>query len=329
MAECSGSPDASAATTAGLPPNLHTALEPALIDACDGRLRDVEWFRTNWQASGSSTGYALLDTPSGPEEVVVKMPVGEQEHAWTVGLGAAAAENGPTPRVFASGDVLGAHAVRWFVCERCPGQPISHGISRESVEALLEATADWYVAAGHVRAPADPPDGPDWAQLLHKSRDFLRDSRPAHAQRWNSAVHAVEKILDRLVAKWETRPITTWCHGDLHPGNAMRRASGQCMLLDLSLVHAGHWVEDAVYLERLFWGHSEKLEGLKPTKHLAKLMRERKAVHGEDHAGLANTRRVLMAACVPAFAAREWSPAYANGALALLERLMPLVNSRV
>lgn len=57
---------------------------------------------------------------------------------------------------------------------------------------------------------------------------------------------------------WESRPRDTWCHGDLHPGNAMRRdlgngQRGRCVLLDLAFVHPGHWVEDAVYIERQFW----------------------------------------------------------------------------
>ncbi len=44
-----------------------------------------------------------------------------------------------------------------------------------------------------------------------------------------------------------------------------------CVLVDLALVHPGHWVEDALYLERQYWGHSDLLKGVKPASELARL----------------------------------------------------------
>ena len=38
-------------------------------------------------------------------------------------------------------------------------------------------------------------------------------------------------------------------------------------------VGLGHWVEDAIYLERIYWAHPEKLCGVKPVKALAKALR--------------------------------------------------------
>ena len=173
------------------------------------------------------------------------------------------------------------------------------------------------------------------------------------AQRWNQAIKHVQHVLPRLVARWESRPINTWCHGDLHPGNAMRRPAAAggplppgatpgggdggptpadnpapCVLLDLALVHAGHWVEDAVYLERLYWGKPELLHGVKPVSALSKFRKEL-GLHpapGEDSAMLASVRRVLMAASAPAYLHREGHPRYVHTALETIERLLPLVS---
>jgi hypothetical protein len=41
---------------------------------------------------------------------------------------------------------------------------------------------------------------------------------------------------------------------------------------------------------------------------------------------LANTRRVLMAASVPAFLLHEGHPRYVHAALELIEKLLPLVG---
>ena len=41
------------------------------------------------------------------------------------------------------------------------------------------------------------------------------------------------------------------------------------VLIDLAEVRPGHWVEDAVYLERLHWARPERLKGRNPVKLLA------------------------------------------------------------
>ena len=55
----------------------------------------------------------------------------------------------------------------------------------------------------------------------------------------------------------------------------MRRLSpekgtrGRCVLIDLALVGPGCWIEDALYLERLFWGQEDQLFGMDPLGTLA------------------------------------------------------------
>jgi len=151
----------------------------------------------------------------------------------------------------------------------------------------------------------------------------------AEEQRWNEALKSVQRIIARLVDRWNARPINAWCHGDLHPGNAMRRGRASpgegCVLIDLALVHPGHWVEDAVYLERLYWAKPELLCGAKPVSAIARHLREAGRIGPEDYSGLANIRRCLMAATVPLYLEHEGHPKYVHAALEVLERVLPLL----
>jgi hypothetical protein len=109
----------------------------------------------------------------------------------------------------------------------------------------------------------------------------------------------------------------------------MRRpgtAPNCCVLIDLALVRPGHWIEDAVYLERQFWAHPEQLFGVHPVSHLARLRREQGLSTDGDYGQLANVRRVLMAACVPALFPQEGSTRYVQAALDLLLRVLPQVG---
>ncbi len=321
---------------------LAVFLEPALREACGGRLSKVEWFRSSWQAGGAGTGYATFtDDEGGEHQAVVKLPVGPVEHDWTTALGAisperpcAAAACGPTPMVFAAGRSLGGYDLAWIVMERFAGSPLSQELNKQTVCELLETAVEWYCCARERRevTSADARPERDWELLLSKAREVAREGGIADAQHWNKLVHHVQKALPRLLSVWASRRVETWCHGDLHPGNAMWRSNGsgegrRCVLIDLSLVHAGNWVEDAVYLERLFWGQKDRLDGVKPVARMAKALKER-GLHPEreDYALLANVRRLLMAACVPTALAREGHPRYVGAALETLERLLPLLT---
>lgn len=342
---------------AGGASSLAAALEPVLRTVCQDRLSAVEWFRSSWQAGGAATGFATFQVEGAePVPVVVKLPVGPAEFRWTVALGGLphAAEKlddgplddggmcevspgyacamGPTPRVFAAGTVIGGYDLAWLVVERLHGTPVSGSMSRASIESMLRAAADWYARAARLRT-IDGSRGlktEDWEGLLAKAREAIKTHHIAEQQRWNHIVHQVQRALPTLLPRWNARPINTWCHGDLHPGNAMLRngfagnGTGGCVLIDLALVHPGHWVEDAVYLERLHWGRSEALDGVKPVNFLARACRDAGLSTAEDYTLLANVRRVLMAATAPAFLAREGHPKYIHAALETLERCMPL-----
>jgi hypothetical protein len=329
-------------------PNGHTdysslaaALEPSLIAACDGDLSNIEWFRSTWQSGGAATARAKFSLTDGRiADVIVKLPVGPAEYRWTTGMEGLDAPEGPhcelehgcTPRVFAAGTELGGYDLAWLVVERLAGQPLSHHTDHEGVHDLMAAAVDWYARAATLRsiAGAEPPRR-DWSEPLHRAREALKSATIADHHRWVDAVKHVQKALPRLTQLWESRPINTWCHGDLHPGNVMRRAGmgdghGRCVLIDLAMVHAGHWVEDAVYLERLYWGRPDLLHGVKPVSAVARLLKDRGLFGGEDYALLANVRRVLMGACAPAYLEKEGNAKYLHSALEHVERLLPLVT---
>ncbi len=331
--------------------SLGPALQAALVNACReshaATLTDIRWFRSDWQRGGGSTASAIFEAGTGPMEVVVKLPVGPVEFRWTTGLSAACeAMDASTPRVLASGQTLNGYDLGWLVIEKLPGLPIGARLDAQGIEDILIALADFHDRAARchsvVGREREAP-APDWEKLLHKSRDVIHHGKLANAQKWNHAVHDVQKHLPQLLRRWEARHINTWCHGDLHPGNAMRRATacalengsrpksgishlGPAVLLDMALVHPGHWVEDALYFERVYWGRKEQLRTVNLVSTLARIRRHRRHDDHEDYGMLANVRRVLSAAAAPGLLEREGNPRYLAHALDLIHRLLPQVG---
>jgi hypothetical protein len=103
----------------------------------------------------------------------------------------------------------------------------------------------------------------------------------------------------------------------------MRGAMAICM--PATGCDPGHWLEDAIYLERQHWGHVDLLYGIKPLSELARLRRARGMPVDDHYPQLANIRRVLMASCAPAMMEREGDKAYLHAALEVLERFLPQV----
>jgi len=316
--------------------SLGSMLGPVIRETCGGKLGPIEWFRSTWQRSGAATGFSTWSTPDAePIDVMIKFPLGPREHAWTTRLGRVAPEQWtsaasldlPTPRVVASGDTLGGYDFAWVVMERFRGHPVAASLSGETLTALVETLADFHERARAMGTPGDAPDPPDWPRLVAKARELIPECGIDEPQRWSRALKRLSRHLPRFVEAWAARPIVHWCHGDAHPGNAMFRTlpdkSSRCVLIDLGLVHAGHWVEDAIYLERLFWGREDKLYGIDPVSAIRRAREARGLPIGEGVERLADLRRGLMAACVPVFLAREGHPWYVGAALERLERILP------
>jgi len=308
-------------------PAFATSLGPALIEHCGGRLSNLEWFRSTWQHGGAATGFARWKHDDGSvSDVLVKLPIGPVEFRWTSQL-SNHDETSPTPRVIACGPSLAGYDLAWVIVERLEGHTLSHGWNRDALEDLLRSAALLQARAGVATPVAAAPPSPDWGRLIARAREIARTSELPEAQHWNEVEKRVQRVLPRLSARWAARPIDSWCHGDLHPGNAMRRrGSGACVLIDLALVHAGSWVEDAVYLERQFWGRPEQLFDVHPVSILARHRRELGLRTDGDYGALANIRRVLMAACAPVYLVREGHPKYLHAALETIDRLLPQVS---
>jgi hypothetical protein len=324
--------------------DLAELLDPAIHEAADGRLGPISWFRSTHQRGGSATGYSTWRFPDGADSpVLVKLPVGPVEHRWTCGLGRVEPDHWhdrwalslPTPRVIAAGDSLGGYEVAWIVTERLT--PAGQG-DAGLVEDLLRAAADFHAAAMKI-APLEPkPPAPDWEKAIERSRAIARGDGIPEAHRWSDVLRRVSRTLPILRHRWESRPINAWCHGDLHPGNVLRRALPDevpdpdlvnrhgCVLIDLALVHPGHWIEDALYVERQYWSRPDVLGALKPVPMLARLRRERGLPTDEHYGELAMVRRVLTGACAPALLDREGNPAYLHAALETVERYLPQVS---
>jgi hypothetical protein len=317
---------------------LAVALAPVMRRVTGERLGPVTWFRCRWQRGGAATGLSTWRRDDGRViDVFVKLPVGFVEYRWTTELGrldeasweSPAALRLPVPRVAAHGTELGGYDLAWIVTERLPGHPLALGLDHDGLVDLIDAAAEFQASAMKVAPLGTPPPSPDWDHLLERSKAVLRDHDVPETPKWKDALRHVHKALPLLKAAWHARPINAWCHGDLHAGNCMRRDAGDgrapCVLIDLALVHAGHWLEDAIYLERQHWGHADLLHGVKPLGELAKRRRERGLPVDDGYPRLANIRRVLMASCAPAMIDREGDRAYLHAALDVLQRFLPQV----
>lgn len=326
---------------------LASALAPALVEATGGRLGSIEWFRSPHQRGGASTAFCTYADHQGRTlPAVLKVPVGPAEYRWTTELSRLIGTGGPVPstvRVLAHGTSVGGADLAWLVLERLQGHTLHDGWCRESLEDLVRACAAMQAGACRV-APeiTRPAESPDWERQIARAREVARASGLPEAQHWNESVKKVQRALPHLAGLWARRPIDSWCHGDLHPGNAMHRAPGAdgaeggeggeggdrgngCVLIDLALVHAGHWVEDAIYLERQFWGKPELLFGVHTVSLMARHRRDLGLRTDGDYGLVANLRRVLMAACAPAHVAAEGNPRYLHAALETIDRVLPQV----
>lgn len=314
---------------------LAQALAPALVRECggEGRLSNLTWFRSDQQRGGGTTASAVLRGDDGLETpVIVKLPVGYQEWKWTTRLAELQErdERPVTPRVLKCGLELGGHDLAWLVIERLPGRTIGSSMDEGTVRGVLEACARLQQLCPQVEnATAREPRRTDWEMMMRRSRDALHRGTvlsPHDAQVWNNELKAVHRVLPALLARWEARAKGDWCHGDLHGGNAVRDEHGRVVLIDLALVHAGHWIEDALYFERVHWGNPAAMCGVNPLKELA-LHRRELGLHCEgDYGRLAAVRRVLTASCAPALIEREGNKAYLDAALEIIRKNLSMAS---
>jgi hypothetical protein len=285
-------------------------------------LADLHWFRADWQRGGAATGFAQFEENGESAAAMAKLPIPPQELRWLERLQPQHHAAGDVvPRLLASGWELGGYDLAWVVMERLPHGPLDASWQGQEWDHLIDALVRFQQAAS--AHPVDqPPRDEDWSKILRRSREHLRDSQIADVKQWNHAIKAVQKKLPEMMKVWNDRDVKQWCHGDVHLGNAMTRVAppnGPALLFDLAAVHAGHWVEDAIYLEHLFWAHPQRVGDRKLTNQIARTRKKTGLRVEEDWPVLARIRRVLLAAAGPAYAMYRGDPSHLAACRQMIE----------
>ena len=305
--------------------NLAAALVPSLQQACEDRLGDVNWFRADWQRGGAATGHTSFTIARDDlQPAVVKLPVAQRELRWIRRINESRDEPLIGPRLFASGDSLGGYDLAWVVMERFPHGPLGLRWSEDHIPRIADAAARFHRIALSYPV-SEPPRDEDWGELVDGALESVRVNRLPGDDRWIRLLKALRDRLDGFVTEWRARDVRQWLHGDLHLANAMSRTSldaGPVCLIDFAEVHSGHWLEDAVYLERQLWARPERMKNHKPVKVLAEARRRNGLPVENNYARLAMIRRALLAATAPRFLRTEGHPAHLEACLDWLERAL-------
>ncbi len=307
------------------PQGLAGSLEPVLAEACEGKLSTVTWFRTDWQRGGAATGTADFDESSDkPAKVVVKLPVVQRELEWMRRLQAGDGDDAVVPKLYASGQTLAGYDLAWLVIERFDHGPLGLHWHDDHIRRIAEAAARFHAAAA--RWPVDqPPKSEPWDDELKQSQQSLKINPLPRRQEWRTAVKTLRHRLGRLLEHWDARDVDQWLHGDLHLANAMSRVSmesGPVCLIDLAEIRAGHWVEDAVYLERQLWARPRRLKATYPVKAIAAARKRTGLPVEEDYPRLAMIRRALLAGTAPCFLKSEGDSRHLEACLEWLLRAL-------
>jgi aminoglycoside phosphotransferase (APT) family kinase protein len=300
--------------------SLAASLAPVLAQACDGRLGEITWFKADWQRGGAATGASLwrLDDEPAPRPVIVKLPVVQRELLWSRRL-QTSEPDAVVPRLYASDQTLAGYDLAWIVIERLEHGPLGMHWHDDHVPRMAEACAKFHAAAAMFEID-QPPRIEDWDILLAEAGENARVNNIPKRTEWAAAIKNLRQHLAPLASEWEQRT-TQWLHGDLHLANAMSRENiehGPVCLIDLAEVHAGHWVEDAVYLERQLWARADRLKAHKPVKEIAAARRRLGLPVENEYPRLAMIRRALLAGTAPRFMKSEGHPVYLDACLAWL-----------
>lgn len=294
-------------------------LEDELRQACNDRLVDIHWFRTDWQRGGASTGKGIiLDEKLKPHTVVIKLPVPDVERLW---LDRLSNTTDIIPTLYAHGDQLGQYPLNWVVMEYLPYGPLSKQWDGNEFDLLIQAYGRLAKAMSQFPINQIAPQK-DWELILHKSREMVHMHSLENEQRWGKTLKKAQRKIKNWLKVLEDEPQTHWCHGDLHLGNALSRVpppDGPALLIDFACVHTGHWLSDAVYLEHLFWARRDRLEGRKICSMIAKQRKKQGLKVCADWPKWAKIRRALLAISTPAMLEHDGSPLHVQAALKVLE----------
>jgi hypothetical protein len=302
----------------GIPSSLACSLEPILRKQTNNRLDNIHWFRTDWQRGGAATAFATWNDKDKETEVVIKLPVNQRELLWTRQM---QEPDSVVPLLLASGEQLNGYDLTWMIIERFPFGPLGKHWEPNNIERVAQAAAHFTKKASSF--PVNQKGRrEDWETLLKTAKNSVRENHIEKESTWKKMHSLIGKKLDILMEIWRSRRIDQWLHGDLHLANAMCRSDkpdAKVALIDLAEVHAGHWIEDAVYLERQLWGHNTRLKATKPVSSMASARRALGMYVDDDYSNLVDVRRLMLAATAPAFMQSEGDPRYLASCLLQLQ----------
>jgi hypothetical protein len=302
--------------------SLAASFAPVIAEACDGRLGEVTWFRADWQRGGAATGKATFRLDDGHEvPVVLKLPVVQRELHWMRRMQDSDDPDPVVPRLYASGTAIGGYDLAWIIIEQFEHGPLGLRWHEDHIERVADAAARFHARAAAFPVDQEPAVEP-WNDLLKQALESVKVNALPDQKRWSDGIKTLRRRLDPLIDEWHARDARQWLHGDLHLANAMSRHDmnhGTVSLIDLAEVHAGHWIEDAVYLERQLWARPERTKRHKPVRTVAAARRKLGLPVEDDYARLAMVRRVLLAGTAPRFILSEGHPKHRAACLDWLE----------
>ena len=185
---------------------------------------------------------------------------------------------------------------------------------------MIDAAGRFYSAAERFPVTGEAQQR-DWEALFEQARQAVRDKAVPEPQRWSRALKKAHRKLGKWTRTWADRPVEGWCHGDLHLANALSRdPAGPALLIDFARTRAGHWLEDAVYFEHLYWARRHRLGGRKLCRQIAHERKRRGLPVEKNWAQRAEAKRALLAMSTPAQLRYDGDPAHLAAALAVLEQ---------
>ena len=208
-----------------------------------------------------------------------------------------------------------------MIIERFPVGPLGKHWEESNIDRISHAAARFTKAASNFPINQEGRRE-DWKMLLKSAKKSVRENHIESESKWKKAHSLISKKLNLILEQWRSRRIDQWLHGDLHFANAMCRSNepdAEVSLIDLAEVHAGHWVEDAVYLERQLWGHKSRLKISKPVHAMAVARKALGMRVDDNYNDLVDIRRLLLAATAPAFMQSEGDPRYLAACLGQLQ----------
>ncbi|QQE10856.1 phosphotransferase [Planctomycetota bacterium] len=336
--------DKAAHTAADVPPELNSGhfgslLEPVITQALSPNIDKIHWFRTDWQRGGALTGFSKWTTDDNQvHDVIIKLPVPPCERHWLVHLQNYADQNPDqpsiAPRLFAHGETLNGYDLAYVVLERLPHGPLNHKWLGHEFDLLTDVASRFYKATTDHPLTGEPLHR-DWSEIYTLAvKQVKNHSLPKDVEkRWAKALKKTKKKLPKWIDIWDNRPINGWNHGDLHLRNVLTRtpppdqnaapdtnpADHAAVLIDFAEVRVGHWTEDAVYFEHLYWAARDRLQGRKLCKMIAQARKNAGFTLDPNWPLYAQTKRNLLAMSTPAMLQHDGDIHHLNACLEVLE----------